>query len=73
MTSEESLLIKFRGLPTHRKQQAMDFAEFLMQKEGIPLRSLRAEGVLSNQNIKNNEECFNEARDEMRGNTEDTR
>jgi Protein of unknown function (DUF2281) len=33
MTSEEVLLEKFKILPTNRKQELLDFAEFLTQKE----------------------------------------
>ena len=33
MTSEEVLLEKFKILPTNRKQELLDFAEFLEQKE----------------------------------------
>lgn len=33
MTSEEVLLEKFKILPVNRKQELLDFAEFLEQKE----------------------------------------
>ncbi len=33
MTSEEVLLEKFKILPVNRKQELLDFAEFLTQKE----------------------------------------
>ena len=33
MTSEEVLLEKFKVLPVNRKQELLDFAEFLTQKE----------------------------------------
>ena len=33
MTSEEVLLEKFKILPLNRKQELLDFAEFLEQKE----------------------------------------
>ena len=33
MTSEEVLLEKFKILPINRKQELLDFAEFLTQKE----------------------------------------
>ncbi len=33
MTSEEILLEKFKILPVNRKQELLDFAEFLEQKE----------------------------------------
>jgi hypothetical protein len=33
MTSEEVLLEKFKILPTNRKQELLEFAEFLTQKE----------------------------------------
>ena len=33
MTSEEVLLEKFKILPLNRKQELLDFAEFLTQKE----------------------------------------
>ena len=34
MTSEEVLLEKFKVLPRDRKQELLDFAEFLTRKEG---------------------------------------
>jgi len=34
MTSEEVLLKTFKILPRNRKQELLDFAEFLTQKEG---------------------------------------
>ena len=33
MTSEEVLLEKYKTLPSSRKQELLDFAEFLTQKE----------------------------------------
>ena len=33
MTAEEVLLEKFKVLPVNRKQELLDFAEFLTQKE----------------------------------------
>ena len=33
MTSEEVLLEKFKVLPTNRKQELLDFAEFLESKD----------------------------------------
>ncbi len=64
MTSEEALLKKFKVLPTNRKQELLDFAEFLEQKETSkhPRRSLY--GIWSDLNINITEEDFREARKE---------
>lgn len=73
MTSEEVLLEKFRILPKNRKQELLDFAEFLESKEAAvrPRRSLK--GSLSHLNIQLSEEDLREARNEMwRGYRKDT-
>ncbi|MDQ3372943.1 MAG: DUF2281 domain-containing protein [Acidobacteriota bacterium] len=36
MTSEEVLLEKFKVLPVNRKQEVLDFVEFLESKESKP-------------------------------------
>ena len=73
MTSEEILLERFKVLPAHRRQELLDFAEFLESKEAVkrPRRSLK--GALADLNIKITEEDVREARNEMwRGYTKDT-
>ena len=73
MTSEEVLLEKFKVLPAHRKQELLDYAKTLEQKEAEsqPRRSLK--GSLVHLNIDLSEEDMREARNEMwRGYTEDT-
>ena len=73
MTSEEVLLEKFKVLPANRRQELLDFAEFLESKETVkrPRRSLK--GALAHLNIKITEEDIRQARNEMwRGYTKDT-
>ena len=73
MTSEEVLLEKFKVLPANRRQELLDFAEFLESKETVkrPRRSLK--GALAHLNIKITDEDIRQARNEMwRGYTKDT-
>ena len=73
MTSEEILLKKLNVLPKDRKQELLDFAEFLESKEVAtrPRRSLQ--GSLAHLNIEFTEADLREARNEMwRGYTQDT-
>ncbi len=73
MTSEEVLLQIFKILPTNRRQELLDFAKTLEQKEVVksPRRSLK--GALADLQINLTEEDLREARNEMwRGYTQDT-
>lgn len=73
MTSEEVLLEKYKVLPKNRKQELLDFAEFLEQKEAKPKPRRSLKGALADLNISVSEEDIQEARNEMwRGYTEDT-
>lgn len=65
MTSEEALLKKFKVLPTNRKQELLDFAEFLEQKESSKHPRRRSlYGIWSDLSIDITEEDFREAREE---------
>jgi hypothetical protein len=73
MTSEEVLLERFKVLPANRRQELLDFAEFLEGKEmeTKPRRSLK--GALSHLKLKISDEDLRQARNEMwRGYTKDT-
>ena len=73
MTSEEVLLQTFKVLPTNRKQELLDYAKTLEQKEAVkrPRRSLK--GALADLRFNLTEEDLREARNEMwRGYTRDT-
>lgn len=73
MTSEEVLLKTFKGLSGIRRQELLDFADYLANKETVkrPRRSLK--GALAHLNIKISDEDIREARNEMwRGYTKDT-
>lgn len=73
MTSEEVLLEKFKVLPTNRKQELLDFAEFLEQKETSRKPRVSLKGIWSDLEIKITEADIREARNEMwRGYTKDT-
>ncbi len=73
MTLEETLLEKFKVLPTIRKQELLDFAEFLEHKESKPQRRRSLKGIWSDLNVNITEEDIREARNEMwRGYTKDT-
>ena len=73
MTVEETVLEKVKVLPPNRKQEVLDFVEFLGEKEKpkMPRRSMQ--GILADLNIKFTEADLREARNEMwRGYTSDT-
>ncbi len=73
MTSEEVLLEKFKVLPNDKKQEVLDFTEFLQMKVEVkkPRRSLK--GALAKLNISIGDKDIREARNEMwRGYTKDT-
>jgi hypothetical protein len=64
MTSEEVLLEKFKVLPTNRKQELLDFAEFLEQKETVKLPRRSLYGILSDLDVNITEEEIREVRKE---------
>ena len=73
MSVEDAVLEKLKVLPTTRKHEVLDFAEFLEQKDTVkrPRRSLK--GALAHLNIKVTDEQIQQARNEMwRGYTKDT-
>lgn len=73
MTSEEILLKTFKGLPSDRRQELLDFAEFLENKEKIKKPRVSLKGALAHLNINITDEDIREARNEMwRGYTKDT-
>ncbi|MDQ3130435.1 MAG: DUF2281 domain-containing protein [Acidobacteriota bacterium] len=68
MTVEETLLEKIKTLPMNRKQEVLDFAEFLEEKEAKPQPRRSLYGALADLDIKITEEDIAEARKEMWGN-----
>lgn len=68
MTVEETVLEKVKVLPMNRKQQVLDFVEFLEEKEAKPQPRRSLYGILSDLDIKITEEDIAEARKEMWGN-----
>lgn len=68
MTVEDAVLEKVKKLSTEKKQEVLDFAEFLEQKISPkkPRRSLY--GVLADLNVNITEKDIAEARKEMWGN-----
>ncbi|MDQ3321349.1 MAG: DUF2281 domain-containing protein [Acidobacteriota bacterium] len=67
MTVENAVLENIKKLPAEKKQEVLDFAEFLVQKNEPkkPRRSLK--GALADLNIHITEEDIREARREMWG------
>lgn len=73
MTSEEVLLKKFKILPKNRKQEVMDFVEFLESKETVKSPSVSLKGIWADMNVNITDDDIREARNEMwRGYTKDT-
>ncbi len=73
MTSEEVLLEKYKILPQNRKNELLDFAEFLEQKELVKKPRVSLKGIWADMNANITEEDIREARNEMwRGYTKDT-
>ena len=68
MTVEETVLEKIKVLPPSRKQEVLDFLEFLEDKEAKPRPRRSLYGALADLNIKITEEDIQEARQEMWGN-----
>ncbi len=73
MTIEQAVLENLKVLPPEKRQEVLDFAEFLQSKlrPKTPRRSLK--GALSHLQIRFGEEDLRAARNEMwRGYTQDT-
>jgi hypothetical protein len=68
MTVEEVLIEKVKVLPMNRKQEVLDFAEFLEEKEARLQPRQSMYGILADLNINITEEDIAEARKEMWGN-----
>ncbi len=68
MTVEEVLMEKIKVLPMNRKQEVLDFAEFLEQKEANPKPRRSLEGIWADLDVNITEEDIAEARREMWGN-----
>lgn len=68
MMIEETVIEKLRTLPPDRKQQVLDFVEFLEQRSAVkrPHRSLK--GLCADLGVSITEEDIAEARREMWGN-----
>lgn len=68
MTVENAVLENIKKLPAEKKQEVLDFAEFLVQKNEpkTPRRSLY--GALADLDVHITEEDISEARKEMWGN-----
>jgi hypothetical protein len=68
MSIEEQVIEKMRELPHERRQEVLDFVDFLREKNGVkkPRRSLR--GLWKDLNIEITEEDIAQARREMWGN-----
>jgi len=68
MTVEDAVLENVKKLPVEKKQEVLDFAEFLVQKDALkkPRRSLY--GALADLDVNITEEDIAEAREEMWGN-----
>lgn len=73
MTLEEVLMEKFKVLPMNRKQQVLDFVEFLESRENVKKPRVSLWGIWADLDVNITEEDIREARNEMwRGYTEDT-
>ena len=68
MTVEDAVLKNVKKLPVEKKQEVLDLAEFLVQKDAPkkPRRSLY--GALADLDVNITEEDIAEAREEMWGN-----
>ena len=73
MTSEEVLLKTFKILPTSRKQELLDYAKILEQKEAVKKPRVSLKGIWADFDVNITAEDIREARNEMwRGYTKDT-
>ncbi len=73
MTSEEVLLKTFKILPTNRKQELLEYAKTLEQKEAVKKSRVSLKGIWADLNVNITDEDMLEARNEMwRSYTKDT-
>ncbi len=73
MTSEEVLLKKCKILSKERKQEVLDFVEFLESKETVKKPRVSLKGIWADMGVNITEKDIREARNEMwRGYTKDT-
>jgi hypothetical protein len=73
MTIEQAVLENLRVLPIEKKQEVLDFTEFLQTKLTPKTKKKSLKGSLSHLNIRVSDEDIREARNEMwRGYTKDT-
>jgi len=68
MTIEESLLEAVQALPADKRQEVLDFAEFLRRKSQPQRPRKSLEGLWAGHGISISEEDIAEARREMWGN-----
>jgi hypothetical protein len=68
MRVEEAVLEKIKAMPPNRKQEVLDFVEFLEAKEVKPQPRRSLYGILSDLDAEITEEDVEEARKEMWGN-----
>lgn len=68
MTVEETVLEKVKVLPPNRKQEVLDFVEFLEEKEAKPQPRRSLYGMLADLEVNISEDDIAEARREMWGN-----
>ena len=68
MNIEQNVLDKLRQLPVKKRQELLDFAEFLAQKNTIQPKLKTIKGLCTDLQIDIIEEDIKEARQEMWGN-----
>ncbi len=64
MTVEDAVLEKLKVLPVNRKQELLDFAEFLETKEVVKTPRRNLYGILADLNVNVSEEDIREVRKE---------
>jgi hypothetical protein len=73
MTIEQAVLENLKVLPLEKKQEVLDFTEFLQTKVATTTKKNSLKGSLSHLNIKISEDDLRQARNEMwNGYTKDT-
>jgi hypothetical protein len=68
MTIEEAVAEKLRALPPEKKQEVLDFVEFLVQRSTVKPPRQSVEGLWADLGVHITEEDIAEARREMWGN-----
>lgn len=68
MSIEEAVLEKLRALPVDKKQEVLDFVEFLERKRPAPRPRRSVKGLCADLGIDITEADIDEARREMWGN-----